>query len=143
MSKGQYKRQYTDGTPRFMRWGRFLAIILILALMVGGLLYIYRDKAEPIKQSFGLQVQKIKLWLLVHKQKQNQTPKKATSTTTPETNDQDDVHFEFYTTLQTMRVNTPAPVNKEDKKPASLKHIFVSSDELEKEFSSKLKGKSQ
>jgi hypothetical protein len=155
MNKGQVKMKYRDrDARRFVRWGRFFTMVLAFLLMIAALVYVYHDKAVPLKTFVMDEVQKVKTWVAERKQKRLMAAKlKTKGEVTEEQDSTEDVHFEFYTALPSMRVNTEvpaepvkvatAPETKEAKKPASIKHIFASSEELEKEFSARINKKSK
>lgn len=159
MRKGSYQIKYRDRhASRTVRWERFVVILLILSGIALGLFYLYHQQSDSFKQNVFAKLNEMKAWVFSHKQKRS--PMITTASSGTGENDADSIHFDFYTTLPSMRVETANPseplktassapsttpstapqANKKMvvTKPSTSKPFFNSSEELEKEFASKL-----
>jgi len=90
---------------RHMRWSRFLGMIFIILLIMSLIFYGVHHKTAPLKQVVTLEIQKIKTWVMARKLKQQLAQKSKTLTSHTE-DEQETIHYEFYTTLPAMHMST-------------------------------------
>ena len=155
MKKDFKKKRYImeDESPK--RYGRMVVSGLIALVILAGAGYMYQQK----KPHDAMQASRVSAWLnqagvwvAEHKGKWKQQISKVKQLTQNKTPAEDEIHFDFYSTLPNMKMSPPdladeksdnvqvsKRVSLKSKTLTSKKVVVASATELENELSSQLK----